>query len=454
MRVRRSRRVAALEARWNDPGRLPAAPTEQRSENGRHVHRVVDRPAYTRVAQRPARGVDRHVPESERRRGHQQRLALVGLLPLCRLRLGDVEQIHVPRLELGHGGARLGDHARHEGVGFGRTVEVVRISRQQDVVVMPPRDELPRAGADRVLGEIRRHGIGNDRRDRHGQKLRKDRERAVERDAHGRVVLDADAPDARRAPRGVVARAGDREERPPARPALLGVQHALEGARDVAGGEGTTIVEPHAAPQMKHVLAPVGGDVPSRGERRLKRAVGREAREAIEEVGDRASRRHIRRARRVERARVVAVARIDQGAALRRGVAAPARGRGEEERQQGVASKEHHGQTMSSWGLAGARRARRRNGGPPWRPASGGGSSEALRVDPPSSAESVSVLYPGASSRVPLVTLTWGGKRVNLPGLKPSVNRELPAVRRRQRGHALDGARGPRIGGARGESGP
>ena len=59
--------------------------------------------------------------------------------------------------------------------------------------------------------------------------------------------------------------------------------------------EGSSVVEFHAAPQMKRVDAAIGRDVPSLGERGVDVRGGVEGGEAVEEVANGAARRYVGR---------------------------------------------------------------------------------------------------------------------------------------------------------------
>ena len=151
----------------------------------------------------------------------------------------------------------------------------------------------------------------------------------VERDADGAVVDSGDARDGRRLSRAKCASTGDRIERP--RPAgfVRGIEHAREAVHDIARVEQRAVVEADAGSQMKQVGPAVGSYLPARGESWPDLRIGAEAGETVEEVGDRATGGNISRERGVERFGIVAVARVDQGAAVR-GLAAMTGGEGEE----------------------------------------------------------------------------------------------------------------------------
>ena len=133
---------------------------------------------------------------------------------------------------------------------------------------------------------------------------------------------------------GELLGAEDRVERPAATAAHLGVEHALPARQHLACDERRPVGERDAAAQVERVGQPVGRRLPARGERGDHLRVGGEAREPVEQVGDRAAGGHVGGEGRVERAGIVVVARVDEGAPIRAS-AAPAAGRGEEREEQG-----------------------------------------------------------------------------------------------------------------------
>ena len=98
------------------------------AEHRVHIDRVIERLANPRIAERTPRRVDRDVPETQRRRRGEQLLLLGVCFPRFRRLIGNVEHVYVARLELGGRSAHLGDDARHQRIGFRRTIEVIRRS--------------------------------------------------------------------------------------------------------------------------------------------------------------------------------------------------------------------------------------------------------------------------------------------------------------------------------------
>jgi hypothetical protein len=85
----------------------------------------------------------------------------------------------------------------------------------------------------------------------------------------------------------------------------------------VAGVERSAVVKADAPAQMKQIRASVRGNIPPGGERWPDLRVGTEASETVEEVLHRAAARNIGGERGVERLWIIAVACVDESAAMR-----------------------------------------------------------------------------------------------------------------------------------------
>ena len=199
---------------------------------------------------------------------------------------------------------------------------------------MLPLHELPGAGPDRVFAEVGADGVGENRRHGHGQQLREDRERLVERDYDGGVVGRLDAQRGTLAV-GEGAGAADGVQRPD-RPAFRGrVEHASERLRHVSGDQRCAVVEADVAAQVERVAQAVGGDVPRAGDRWLHLAAGGELGEPVEQIRHGAPARHVGGFGRIERTRIVPIARVDQRVTVGGRLAAAAAGQhGDAQREQ------------------------------------------------------------------------------------------------------------------------
>jgi hypothetical protein len=97
----------------------------------------------------------------------------------------------------------------------------------------------------------------------------------------------------------------------------------------IARVQQSAVVKANAPSQVKQISAPVWRNVPPGGQCWPDLRVRAEARESVEEVGDRATRRNIGGERRVERFWIVAVACVDERATMR-GFTAATRSQSEE----------------------------------------------------------------------------------------------------------------------------
>src|SRR5687768_17030468 len=88
--------------------------------------------------------------------------------------------------------------------------------------------------------------------------------------------------------------------------------------------ERRAVVEGDALAEVKGVGQPVLRNLPAFRKARLDARVGCEADESIEEISDRAPRRHVGRERWIERSRIVEIARVDERPASGSGLTAAA----------------------------------------------------------------------------------------------------------------------------------
>ena len=114
-----------------------------------------------------------------------------------------------------------------------------------------------------------------------------------------------------------VFRAFDWKKWPTTAALRLWIEDSLECGDNVLRCERTSVVELDAAAEMERVGDSVGAHVPRFGETGDDFRVGREASQAIEDIGDGASGRDIGREGRVHRSRIVSVSRVDDGLAGR-----------------------------------------------------------------------------------------------------------------------------------------
>ena len=196
---------------------------------------------------------------------------------------------------------------------------------------MAPFNELPRPGADRLLSKVRGRIVRNDGADGHGEELRENRVRLLERDHDSRVVGGSNPAYRLCLASREILGTLDRKKWPTASAFRLGIEHPLERGDDVLCGKRSSVVKLHAAAQMESVGDSIGGDVPGFREAGNYLRVGGEARQSVEDVGDGASCWDVGRERGIHRSRIIGVARVDDGLAGRSGgfaTAAAAENRG------------------------------------------------------------------------------------------------------------------------------
>src|SRR5438270_6825359 len=168
---------------------------------------------------------------------------------------------------------------------------------------MAPFNEFPRPRADRLLSKVGGRIVRNNGADGHGEQLRKNRVRLLERDHDSRVVGGSDPAYRLCLASREILGALDGKKWPTASAFRLGIEHPLERGDDVLRGKGSSIVKLHAVAQMKSVDDSIGGDVPGFREAGNYLRVGSEARQSVEDVGDNASGWDVGRERGIHRPR-------------------------------------------------------------------------------------------------------------------------------------------------------